>query len=245
MNGKEWTFSSTLSVDTSWNATGDSGDLVDITRENARTQKGPANGQSYQTPGDLSVHCDLSPLASGSVSDVTKVAVRRILQISKPTCNSLWEPWLPDYAWRPVRGGLCGDKEFEKALTEKKHGTDHPRADSLQCKMMVQGEFGLNNMGSRAAPARLVVGVLSRANQIHRRLDRLAIAPGLESKTKASAHVPHPTRQAAFAGGAPRSDGVVKRKSCGSKSSSRSGQASIHLQRKMNQLKKQGYEFLY
>ena len=30
-----------------------------------------------------------------------------------------------DFQWRPVRGGLCRNEEFEKALAEIQHDTHH------------------------------------------------------------------------------------------------------------------------
>ena len=68
----------------------------------------------------LSVHSDISPLVLGLPSEAQKVPVRRFLQTAKTKWNSMWECWLPDFAWSPVRG-LCGNEEFERALAEIQH----------------------------------------------------------------------------------------------------------------------------
>ena len=68
---------------------------------------------------------------SWPVVQAKKVPVRGFVQTSKPTENSFWEHWHPDFAWLPVRrvcgGGfnLCCDEEFEKAVAEIQHDTDH------------------------------------------------------------------------------------------------------------------------
>ena len=65
----------------------------------------------------------------------------------------MWERWLPDFQWRPMRGGLCSNEEFEKALDEIRLDTDHPAAASLWSEMLVQGALGRDNEGRRAARA--------------------------------------------------------------------------------------------
>ena len=101
-----------------------------------------------------SVHCDISSLALSSGSkEVTKVPVRSFLQIVITSWNSMWERWLPDFQWRPVRGGLCGNEEFEKAVAEIQHDTYHDGACPLWIEMLVQGELGRNNAGRSAARA--------------------------------------------------------------------------------------------
>ena len=101
----------------------------------------------------LSVHCDILQLVLSSGSkEVTKVPVRGFLQIATTSLNSMWERWLPDIQWRPVRGGLCGNEEFEKAVAEIQHDTYHNGACPLRIEL-VQGEVGRNNAGRRAARA--------------------------------------------------------------------------------------------
>ena len=65
----------------------------------------------------------------------------------------MWELWLPDFQWRPVQDGLCGNEEFEKAVAEIQHDTYHDGACPLWIEMFVQGELGRNNAGRSAARA--------------------------------------------------------------------------------------------
>ena len=63
-----------------------------------------------------SVHCDISPLILSSGSkEVTKVPVRCFLQIATASWNSMWERWLPDFQWRPVRGRFVRQRGFRKS----------------------------------------------------------------------------------------------------------------------------------
>ena len=100
----------------------------------------------------LSVHCDISPLVLNSGSkEVTKVLVHCFFQIATTSWNSMWEHWLPDFQWCPVRGGLYCNEKFEKAVAEIQHDTYHYRDCHLW--MLLQGELGRNNAGFRAARA--------------------------------------------------------------------------------------------
>ena len=102
----------------------------------------------------LSASCEISPLVFSSGSgEVTKVPVRGFLHIATTSWNSMWKRWLSDFQWRPVRGGLCGNEEFEKAVAEIQHDTYHDGACPLWIEMLVQGELGRNNAGRRAARA--------------------------------------------------------------------------------------------
>ena len=49
----------------------------------------------------------------------------------------MWERWLLDFQWRQVRGGLCGNEEFEKAVAEIQHNTYHDGACPLWIEMLV------------------------------------------------------------------------------------------------------------
>ena len=79
--------------------------------------------------------------------------MRSILQTATTSWNFMWERWLPDFQWRPVRGCLCCNEEFEKAVAEIQHDTYHDGACPLWTEMLVQGELGQNNAGRRAARA--------------------------------------------------------------------------------------------
>ena len=143
--GRAWTFSGTVRVDSPWDDSPGE-DLVEI----ARSKFVEAEGASERPDAIeyLSVHCDLSPLILGSPWEAQEVPVRGFLQTANPTWNSLWERWLPDFAWRPVRGGLCGNKDFQKALAEIQLDK------STWFEMLAQGELRpRKNAGRRAARA--------------------------------------------------------------------------------------------
>ena len=84
-----------------WDETGnETGDLVDITKENFKKAEGPmiraTNCQMRSIQIKLisfSFHCHVLLLFAGSASDASKVPVRRFFRTSKPTWNSLWEHW--------------------------------------------------------------------------------------------------------------------------------------------------------
>ena len=220
VNGTAWTFSGTIGVDPCGD---ESCDLVEIARVKfmaALAAHDRPHGIQY-----LTVHCDISPLVLSSGSgEVTKVPVRGFLQTAKTSWNFMWEHWLPDFQWRPLRGGLCGNEEFEKALNETRLDTDHPAAGSLWSEMLAQGALGRNNAGRRASSSssgssRAQSRTSSSTGQV-----QIIVAPRMQAE--APAHVAHTTRQAASAGGASRPAGGAKRKASTSRSSSLSGRVS-------------------
>ena len=48
----------------------------------------------------------------------------------------MWERWLPDFQWRPLRGGLCGIEEFEKNLDEIQLDKSHDGSCPLWIEML-------------------------------------------------------------------------------------------------------------
>ena len=122
-------------------------------------------------------------------------------------------------------GGLCFLEEFEKALDEIQLDTDHPAAGSGQAADGLKYSSKVLSGGTRRAAPR--PGLLphrqgprsspsSSTGQV-----RIRVAQCMQAE--APAHVTHPTRQAASAGGAPSSAGAAKRKASTSRSSSLSG----------------------
>ena len=217
VNGTAWTFSGTIGVDPCGD---ESCNLVEIARVKfmaALAAHDRPHGIQY-----LTVHCDISPLVLSSGSgDVTKVPVRGFLQIATTSWNSMWERWLPDFQWRPVRGGLCGNEEIEKAVAEIQHDTYHDGACPLWIEMLVQGELGRNNAGRRAARASSSSSGSSRAqSDTSSSPEQVRTRTAACMQAKATAHIAHTTRQAASAGGASRSAGAAKRKASTSRSSS-------------------------
>ena len=111
VNGTAWTFSGTICVD---RAGDESCDLVEIARVKFIEAQGARDRPSAIQY--LSVHCDISPLVLSSGSgEVTKVPVLGFLQIATTSWNSMWECWLPDFQWRPVRGGLVMQSGLRKS----------------------------------------------------------------------------------------------------------------------------------
>ena len=117
-------------------------DLVEIARSKFKEAEGAR--ERPDAIEYLSVHCDMSLLILGSPSEAQKVPVRGFHQTANTAWNSLCDRWLPDFAWRPVRGGLSGNEDFQKALAEILLDK------SPLIEMLVQGELGRNNAGRRA-----------------------------------------------------------------------------------------------
>ena len=66
----------------------------------------------------ISVHCEITELMSADAAHAVRIPVRVFLQPGDKTNNKL-ETWLPQTShWRPLRGGLGGNEEFESASTE-------------------------------------------------------------------------------------------------------------------------------
>ena len=127
----------------------------------------------------------------------------------------MWERWLPGFAWRPMRGGLCGNENFQKVLAEKRLDKSHNGACPLWIEMLAlaQGELGRNNADRRAARVSSSSSGSSRArSSTSSSPERVQIRVAPCMQAEAPAHVVHPTRQAASAGGARRSAGAAKRK---------------------------------
>ena len=108
VSGKAWTLSGTVSVDSPTNCRG----MTALRTPGIIAKRGfvEAEGASERPNAIeyLSVHCNLSQLILGSPSEAQNVLYADFSKISaNTTWNSLWERGLPDFAWRPVRGGLC------------------------------------------------------------------------------------------------------------------------------------------
>ena len=68
----------------------------------------------------------------------SSVQAHSFLQTATTSWNSMWERWLPDFQWRPVRGG------FEKAVAEIQLNKSHDGASPLWIEMLVQGDEHAN-----------------------------------------------------------------------------------------------------
>jgi hypothetical protein len=66
----------------------------------------------------LAVHCEIQELMNADPVHAVLIPVRGFLQAGQLT-HVKWEKWLQHpFYWRPLRGGLCGNEEFESASTE-------------------------------------------------------------------------------------------------------------------------------
>ena len=115
----------------------------------------------------LSIHCYISQLVLSSPSEAKKVPVLGFLQTANTKWNSLWERLLPDFAWRPVRGGLCCNEEFKKSWP--RYSMTHIKMEPVLYGLKCSSKASLGAATRAAArPGCLlrqifVVGVLSRA----------------------------------------------------------------------------------
>ena len=99
---KAWTFSGTIRVDLLWD---DSEDLAEIARGKYKEAEG-ASERPYAIEY-LSVRCNTLLLIVCSPLEAQQVPVRGFLQTANTSWNSLWEHWLPDFAWRPFAKALA------------------------------------------------------------------------------------------------------------------------------------------
>ena len=102
ISGKAWTFSGTVRVDLLWD---DSEDLAEIARGKFKEAEG-ASERPYAIEY-LSVRCNILQMIVGSPVEAQQVSVRGFLQTANTNWNSLWERWLPDFAWRPFAKALA------------------------------------------------------------------------------------------------------------------------------------------
>ena len=152
-----------------------------------------------------------------------KVPVLGFLQTANTKWNSMWERLLPDLAWRPVLAGLCCNEEFKKPW---------PRYSMTHIKME-QVLYGFKSSSKESYAGRRAARASSSSSGSSRARSSISSSPrqvrtraALCKQAEASAHVAHPTRQAASVGGAPRPASAAKRKASTCRSSSLSGQVS-------------------
>ena len=108
---------------------------------------------------------------SADDASAIRIPVRGFLQAGQSK-SSKWETWLPTtWDWRPLRGGLCGNEEFESASTEAES------EGSGWLEIFVHGKLGKNNAGRLAdtrqarAPPLLPVAVFFNRRVHQERLD--------------------------------------------------------------------------
>ena len=132
MLGTTWAFTGSLTVPP--RKTSDC-DLLQITRDAfGAVAERPSRGIQY-----LCVNCNISALMQTDDAKEAEVPVRGFLQTST-SGMSKWEAWLPrPWEWRPMRGGLGGNKEFECAEIEARS------AGSQWVSLLIEGTLGRNN----------------------------------------------------------------------------------------------------
>ena len=132
VHGRAWAFTGSLTVPP--RKTSDC-DLLQMTRDAfGAVAERPSSGIRY-----LCVHCDISALMQTDDAKEAEVPVRGFLQTTKSRMSK-WEAWLPSPCeWRPMRGGLGGNKDFEGAEIEARS------ADSQWVSLLVEGTIGRNN----------------------------------------------------------------------------------------------------
>lgn len=93
----------------------------------------------------LAVHCDITELLTADPAHERRVLIRGFLQASESKSYK-WETWLPYpcWIWRPLRGGLGGNEDFESASIEVK------TESSKWLEIIVDGKLGKNNAGRLA-----------------------------------------------------------------------------------------------
>jgi hypothetical protein len=112
--GTAWTFRGSLEVQP---RSAEDGDFLRMTRgafhAAAGSQDAWPRGIAF-----LAVHCEIQELMSADPAHAVRIPVRGFLQAGQST-HVKWEKWLQHpFYWRPLRGGLCGNEEFESASTE-------------------------------------------------------------------------------------------------------------------------------
>jgi hypothetical protein len=98
----------------------------------------------------LAVHCEIQKLMSADPAYAVWIPVRGFepgfLQAGQST-HVKWEKSIqhPFYSgWRPLRGGLCGNEEFESSSTEARS------VSSIWLEILVHWNLGKNNAGRLA-----------------------------------------------------------------------------------------------
>jgi hypothetical protein len=85
---------------------------------------------------------------SADAAHAVRVPVRGFLQ-ARQSKSCKWKTWLPktsapSWDWNPLRGGLCGNEEFESTSTEARS------EGSGWLEIIMEGKLGKNNAGRLA-----------------------------------------------------------------------------------------------
>jgi hypothetical protein len=144
--GTAWEFHGTLELPS---RTAEHSDVLQMATEAFYA----AAGLPKEWPRDitfLAVHCEIAEVmcADPARARAIRIPIRGFLQAPSSRCYK-WETWLPkssapSWDWNPLRGGLCGNEEFESASTEARS------EGSGWLEIIVQGKLGKNNAGRLA-----------------------------------------------------------------------------------------------
>jgi hypothetical protein len=143
--GSAWAFHGSIPVPP--RNTSECCDFVEKARDVFLDEAGTAD----QRPSGINflwVLCDVSSLvdADDDAQEI-EVPVLGFLQ-TKPSKGGKWERWLPYFHWRPMRNGLCGNKEFEDAEAAVRSDV------SGWTELLREGALGRNN-ARRMADAKM------------------------------------------------------------------------------------------
>jgi hypothetical protein len=138
--GSTWRFDGSLQLPP---RTAENSDIMQMAREAFNAAAGPRNAWP-RSIAFLAVHCEIAKLMSADAAHAVRIPVRGFLQAGQSRSYK-WETWLPSpWDWRPLRGGLGGNEEFESASIEV-------RSESSEwLEIIVDGKLGKNNAGRLA-----------------------------------------------------------------------------------------------
>ena len=141
-HGTAWMFNGLLEVPP---RTAEDCDILQMAREAFNAAAGLPDARPRGLKF-LAVHCDIAELMSADDASGVRIGVRGFLQASLSKSHK-WETWLQhSWDWRPLRGGLGGNEDFENASIEVK------AASSGWVELIVDGTLGKNNALRTAVP---------------------------------------------------------------------------------------------
>ena len=167
------------------------------------------SGNPSERPGGIKflwAICDLFAIMDADDRTEVDLDIKGFLQTNKSKMKK-WEDWLPLAEWRPMRGGLGGNKEFEDAENDVKS------ADSGWTELLREGTLGRNNARKLADAEKASTPFLSsppkscRDSQTPRQARAAKMASSSTSAASSSASSGHkaarrrkPQKQAAVVG---------------------------------------------
>jgi len=179
-----------------------------------------AAGLPKEWPRDitfLAVHCEIAEVmcADPARARAIRIPIRGFLQAPFSRCYK-WETWLPkssapSWDWNPLRGGLCGNEEFESASTEAKS------EGSGWIEIIVEGKLGKNNAGrladaKQARAAHHSSGCSSDPHRVRTLRGSLELRPFRQARSASASSSSTSNSSSATANSAEGKDGVKRRR---------------------------------